>query len=55
MRRGIAACNSEIIICRDADTFTVSNNWLSSIVNYMAATKKEFVICPIAIDHKKEF
>ncbi len=53
LRRGIAACNSEIIICRDADTFTVSNNWLSSIVNYMAATKKEFVICPIAIDHKK--
>ncbi len=53
LKLSIEQGNSEIIICRDADTFTVSNDWLASIVNYMVTTKKEFVICPIAIDHKK--
>ncbi|MBK7818356.1 MAG: glycosyltransferase [Sphingobacteriaceae bacterium] len=53
LKLAIEQSNSEILICRDADTVTVSNNWLSSIVNYMTVTKKEFVICPIAIDHKK--
>jgi biofilm PGA synthesis N-glycosyltransferase PgaC len=52
LKIAIELCNSEIIICRDADTFSISNNWLSTIVNYMASSKKEFVICPIAIDHK---
>jgi len=52
LKLAIEQSNSEIIICRDADTFTISNNWLSSIVNYMGITKREFVICPIAIDHK---
>jgi len=52
LKIAIEQSNSEIIICRDADTFSISNNWLSTIVNYMASSKKEFVICPIAIDHK---
>jgi len=53
LKIAIEQSNSEIIICRDADTFSISNNWLSTIVNYMASSKKEFVICPIAIDHTK--
>lgn len=52
LKLAIEQSTSEIIICRDADTFTTSNAWLLSIVNYMTETKKEFVICPIAIDHK---
>lgn len=48
---GYSAAN--FIVCRDADTFSISKKWLSSIVNYAASTKREFIICPIAIDYKK--
>jgi poly-beta-1,6-N-acetyl-D-glucosamine synthase len=47
--------SSGIIICRDADTFTMSDKWLSTILNYMLSSKKEFVICPVAIAHNKGF
>jgi biofilm PGA synthesis N-glycosyltransferase PgaC len=53
IRRAMQAAKAEIIICRDADTFTMSDNWLRTIVNYMTASKKEFVICPVAIAHNK--
>ena len=51
LKLAIEQSNSELIICRDADTFTISNSWLPFIVNYMMATKKEFIICPVAIAH----
>jgi glycosyltransferase involved in cell wall biosynthesis len=51
----IEKSNSDFIICRDADTFTMSDTWLSSVLNFMVATKKEFVICPVAIAHNKGF
>lgn len=51
----IEKSNSEIIVCRDADTFTTRDNWLSSILNFMISTKKEFVICPVAVVHNERF
>ena len=53
IKKAIAQCSNEFIITRDADTFTRSNEWLSGIVNYYSSSKKEFIICPIAIDHKQ--
>lgn len=52
IKLAIENSKSDFIVCRDADTFTISKNWLSTIVNYAARTKKEFIICPIAIDYK---
>lgn len=50
---GIEKSSSEIIVCRDADTFTVSAKWLSSILDFMLSTKKEFIIGPVAMAHNR--
>lgn len=49
IKLAIDQCNSEFIITRDADTISASKNWLRTIMNYMISSKKEFVICPLAI------
>jgi biofilm PGA synthesis N-glycosyltransferase PgaC len=51
----IEKSSSEFIVCRDADTFTQSERWLSSILNFMISNKKEFVICPVAIEYNNTF
>jgi biofilm PGA synthesis N-glycosyltransferase PgaC len=51
----IEKSSSEFIVCRDADTFTMSDNWLSGILNFMVSSKKEFVIGPVAIAHNDTF
>ncbi len=51
----IEKSGGEIIVCRDADTFTMSDSWLPSILSFMISSKKEFVICPVAIAHNNSF
>ncbi len=53
LKLAIDQSSSEFIICRDADTFTMTDNWLRTILSYMIATGKEFIICPVAIAHNK--
>lgn len=50
--KAIDVAKHNYIIARDADTFTATNDWLSSISSYIQETKKEFIICPIAIKHQ---
>ena len=52
IKLAIESSEADLIVCRDADTFANSEKWLSTIINYAATTKKEFIICPIAIDYK---
>jgi biofilm PGA synthesis N-glycosyltransferase PgaC len=51
----IENCNSELIICRDADTFTENSNWLKTIVSYYEETDKQFIIAPLEIENKNGF
>lgn len=51
LKLAIEASTSDFIVCTDADTFSYSNKWLSTIANYAEQTKKEFIICPVAIHH----
>lgn len=48
----IGICNSDLIITRDADTFTQNPNWLKTIVSHYEETGKQFIICPIEIENK---
>lgn len=48
----IEICNSELIITRDADTFTENPNWLKTIVSHYEQTQKQFIICPLEIENK---
>lgn len=47
----VEACNSELIICRDADTYTESNLWLKTIVSYYEESKSQFIIAPLQIEN----
>lgn len=47
--QAIKKANYEIIITRDADTFTNSKIWLSTIVNFHIQNNKNFVIAPVMI------
>jgi poly-beta-1,6-N-acetyl-D-glucosamine synthase len=40
---------SELVIMRDADTFTSSTRWLSSMVSFHLSTKSDFIIAPVGI------
>ncbi len=48
LTRGIEAASNELILTRDADTYVDSEHWLSAIIDCYTATKKEFIICPVA-------
>ena len=48
----IEACSSELIICRDADTYTESNLWLKTIVSFYEESKSQFIIAPLQIENK---
>lgn len=45
----ISKAKHNIIITRDADTFTTSKVWLSTLVNYHVKFNKDFVIGPVMI------
>ncbi|HWY13459.1 MAG TPA: glycosyltransferase, partial [Bacteroidia bacterium] len=51
----IEICNADLIITRDADTFTQNPNWLKTIVSYHEETQKQFIICPLEIGNKNGF
>lgn len=51
----IEVCSCELIICRDADTYTESNFWLKTIVSYYEETKSQFIIAPIEVENKNGF
>ncbi len=48
----IEKCNSELIISRDADTFTEDKNWLKTIISHYEQTQKQFIIAPLEIENK---
>lgn len=41
--------SNSFIITRDADTFTTSDIWLKCIAHHYLTSKKEFIICPVAV------
>ncbi len=51
----IKMCQGDLIITRDADTFTNDPNWLTTIVSFHEQTKKEFIIAPLQIENKNNF
>jgi poly-beta-1,6-N-acetyl-D-glucosamine synthase len=47
--------DNNLIVMRDADTFTHSNLWLQTISDYYQNTKSDFIIAPIAIQNNFGF
>lgn len=48
----IESCTGDLIVCRDADTFTENNSWLKTIVTFYEESEKQFIIAPIQIEGK---
>jgi glycosyltransferase involved in cell wall biosynthesis len=48
----IQKSTGDLIIVRDADTFTESPLWLKTIVDFHEFTKKEFIIAPVHYQNK---
>ncbi len=51
----IALAKNELLITRDADTFTDSNLWLQSLVDFQNQTQSDMVIAPLAMNSGKGF
>ncbi len=51
----IELCNSDLIITRDADTYTTNSNWLKTIVSFFELSKAEFIIAPVDIEPDNSF
>lgn len=43
----IEICKGDLIITRDADTYTENKLWLKTLVDYYEVSKKEFIIAPV--------
>lgn len=50
--KAINLCQGNLIITRDADTYTQSNDWMKTIVDFHEVSKKEFIIAPINFQNK---
>jgi biofilm PGA synthesis N-glycosyltransferase PgaC len=54
----IELCKSELIVCRDADTYTAlrqtqdDGKWLKTIVSFYEQSGKQFIIAPLEIENK---
>lgn len=48
----IQKSKGDFIIVRDADTYTTSNLWLKSIVDFHELNKKQFIIAPVFYQNK---
>ena len=48
--KAIQASGAELIITRDADTFTNDASWLKTIVTFYEQTQSQFIIAPVEID-----
>lgn len=53
--RAIDLCNSELIVTRDADTYTNSLNWLGCIVGFHEQSRREFIIAPLQVKEDPSF
>lgn len=51
----IEICKGDLIITRDADTYTESKLWLKTIVDFHELSKKEFIIGTINYQNKNNF
>lgn len=49
LQQAINLAKNNLIITRDADTFTLSNNWLKTISAFQQANHLDFIIAPVAI------
>lgn len=49
LSKAIDLSKSELIITRDADTYTLSKNWLSCITQFYSDTPSDLIIAPIAL------
>jgi poly-beta-1,6-N-acetyl-D-glucosamine synthase len=51
----MALVKYELVILRDADTYTVSNKWLSSITSFHKDTNCDLLIAPVKLSDPKNF
>jgi cellulose synthase/poly-beta-1,6-N-acetylglucosamine synthase-like glycosyltransferase len=51
----IENCNSELIICRDADTYSENDLWLKTIVSFYEESGKQFIIAPLEVENENGF
>jgi cellulose synthase/poly-beta-1,6-N-acetylglucosamine synthase-like glycosyltransferase len=49
--KAVEISQSELIITRDADTYTVSNKWLSTIVAFYEERSMQFIIAPVELEN----
>lgn len=47
LTKAIALAQGELIITRDADTVSYSNDWLTTLVGFYEAHKSDMLICPV--------
>jgi poly-beta-1,6-N-acetyl-D-glucosamine synthase len=52
--KAIALSSSELIITRDADTYTVSSDWLRSLVSFYEETSAALIIAPVEIEAQND-
>jgi cellulose synthase/poly-beta-1,6-N-acetylglucosamine synthase-like glycosyltransferase len=55
LAKAIAASTESLIITRDADTYSVSEHWLSSLAAFHTQEGVDVIIGPIAIEHHRGF
>ncbi len=52
LTNAIEIAKGSLIITRDADTYTESNLWLKTLVDFHEVSKKEFIIAPLRYENK---
>lgn len=50
--KAIDSAKGNLIITRDADTYTDGNLWLKTVVDFHEVSKKEFIIAPVRYENK---
>lgn len=49
IKKAIELAKYNLIVTRDADTFSLTTNWLSTISDFYNHSKNEFIICPVVV------
>lgn len=52
LTKAIETCRSELIITRDADTYTLSKDWLKTIVSLYRESHSQFIISPVEVEQQ---
>jgi biofilm PGA synthesis N-glycosyltransferase PgaC len=50
IRKAISVAGHEWLVTRDADTYSTSENWLSTLMTYALTENKQFVIAPVMLE-----